>query len=108
MTTKAIRDILDERQRQVEVEGFDLAHDRTHQPGTLSEASMCYTEEAVFLQRNPSVHSPWPAPPVNWPWDFSGWKPVNARTSLVKAAALIIAEIERIDLEPIAELIFNY
>jgi len=36
-------------------------------------------------------------PPRGWPWAKSWWKPASLRRSLVKAAALLIAEIERID-----------
>lgn len=32
-----------------------------------------------------------------WPWDESWWKPTNRRRDLVKAGALILAEIERLD-----------
>lgn len=32
-----------------------------------------------------------------WPWDESWWKPTTPRRDLVKAAALILAEIERLD-----------
>jgi hypothetical protein len=32
-----------------------------------------------------------------WPWDLKWWKPTTPRRDLVKAAALIVAEIERLD-----------
>jgi len=32
-----------------------------------------------------------------WPWAEKWWKPKNERRDLVKAAALILAEIERLD-----------
>jgi hypothetical protein len=32
-----------------------------------------------------------------WPWDRAYWKPRGPRNNLVKAGALILAEIERID-----------
>ena len=35
--------------------------------------------------------------PATWPWDWKWWKPTNPRRDLVKAAALILAEIDRID-----------
>ncbi|MBQ1766120.1 MAG: hypothetical protein IIZ92_24935, partial [Aquincola sp.] len=37
------------------------------------------------------------APPADWPWGLKWWKPRGRRTNLVKAAALTIAEIERLD-----------
>jgi hypothetical protein len=40
----------------------------------------------------------WPQRGVNfWPWDASWWKPASNRRNLVKAGALILAEIERLD-----------
>jgi hypothetical protein len=35
--------------------------------------------------------------PDGWPWAPELWKPANARRDLVKAGALILAEIERLD-----------
>jgi hypothetical protein len=35
--------------------------------------------------------------PTDWPWPESWWKPTGDRRNLVKAGALILAEIERID-----------
>jgi hypothetical protein len=37
------------------------------------------------------------AAPAQWPRDDAYWQPSNPRRDLVKAAALILAEIERID-----------
>ena len=37
-----------------------------------------------------------PAPEV-FPWEDAWWKPTTPRRDLVKAAALILAEIERLD-----------
>jgi hypothetical protein len=38
-----------------------------------------------------------------WPWDRKWWKPTDRRRDLVKAAALILAEIERLDRATIKE-----
>ena len=35
--------------------------------------------------------------PYIWPWAKSWWKPRDARANYVRAAALLLAEIERID-----------
>ncbi|HCE5729600.1 hypothetical protein ACP0KH_06585 [Pseudomonas aeruginosa] len=35
--------------------------------------------------------------PFCWPWDKDWWKPTSARRDLVKACALALAEIERLD-----------
>ena len=38
-----------------------------------------------------------------WPWDRQWWKPKSRRRNLVRAAALLIAAIERIDREQARE-----
>lgn len=35
--------------------------------------------------------------PELWPWPSEWWKPTDVRRDLVKAGALILAEIERLD-----------
>jgi hypothetical protein len=35
--------------------------------------------------------------PLFWPWEASWFKPSTARRDLIKAGALILAEIERLD-----------
>lgn len=37
------------------------------------------------------------APLEPWPWEAQWWKCAHPRRTLVKAAALLIAEIERLD-----------
>lgn len=41
--------------------------------------------------------------PDFWPWGDCYWKPKSPRQDLVRAAALLIAEIERLDREVKAE-----
>jgi hypothetical protein len=91
----AINDVLVERIRQLAEEGFDAAHDDTHEHGELSAAATCYVMWAtndLALEETPLAN-----PPAWWPWDRSWWKPSEPRRNLVKAAALILAEIERLD-----------
>lgn len=80
--------ILAERRRQIEVEGFDSAHDAGH--GTaLAHAAMCYI--IASLPNNATVK------PILWPFDAEYWKPTpgDPIRMLVKAGALIAAEIDR-------------
>ncbi|OZI59905.1 hypothetical protein [Bordetella genomosp. 11] len=87
--TPAARDVLAERQRQISVEGWHAAEDDNHEDGQMAAAAACY---AMFTQAYP------PGDPVQyWPWDKSWWKPSTPRRNLVKAGALILAEIERLD-----------
>lgn len=94
--TAAARDVLAERTRQVEVEGFNSTHDAMNRPGTLAMASASYAVAASYASAG-LFPMPKGKPPTSWPWDATWWKPGDARRSLVKAGALILAEIERID-----------
>lgn len=89
--TQAAYDVLAERQRQVEAEGWSPEHDDEHEGGELAGAGACYAANAsgfVWI-------GGWPG--EVWPWAREWWKPSTPRRDLVKAAALILAEIERLD-----------
>lgn len=87
----AINDVIAERQRQVEAEGWTPEHDDTHARGEMAEAAGSYAIKAAYTLNGRSY---WPH---HWPWHMDWWKPKNPRRDLVRAAALIIAEIERLD-----------
>lgn len=84
--TAAARDVLGERQRQVEVEGWTPAHDDAYHENELPRAASAYTLGGQYI-----------APPASWPWTGAWWKPRDARSNYVRAGALLIAEIERLD-----------
>lgn len=95
-----IRDMTAERQRQVSVEGWTAEHDDNHIESQLAFAAACYALHAAF--GNPGREDDSDAPrraiiTSNWPWSWEWWKPSVARSDLVKAGALILAEIERLD-----------
>lgn len=83
--TDVLRDVIAERQRQISVKGWTPEHDDTYTCGELSGAAISYIEpmEAVFY---------WPAE-----WHDDSFKPSDERRNLVKATALLLAEIERLD-----------
>ncbi|GAB3467445.1 hypothetical protein [Azotobacter salinestris] len=91
--TAAARDVLAERRRQIEVEGFSLEHDSQYDLGEFPAAAACY---ALFAQRQ-VLGLRKCEPDHAWPWNLGCWKPGDARSALVKAAALLLAEIERMD-----------
>jgi hypothetical protein len=93
--TKAARDVLAERRRQIDVEGFDAAHDDVHVDGELAGAAAAYA--AYRSQVSPSIMMGDDIIRSLWPWAAEWWKPMDRRHDLVRAAALLIAEIERID-----------
>jgi hypothetical protein len=75
-----------ERQRQIDVEGWTPAHDAAHNAGDLARAAACYALPATWRSAN------------IWPWDLRWWKPSHEDRlrELVKAGALIAAEIDRL------------
>ncbi|EOC0047835.1 ead/Ea22-like family protein [Cronobacter sakazakii] len=98
--TAAARDVLAERQRQISAEGWTPQHDDEHDNNELAFAAACYAFHAAAaswdLEDTDVPYDSHPAP-KNWPWDTEWRKPKSARADLVRAAALIVAEIERID-----------
>jgi hypothetical protein len=93
----AARDVLAERRRQIEAEGWDFAHDDEHAGGDMAYASVAYTTHAAMnLSEMPNEDDPTGCP-TYWPWSLVWWKPSDPRRNLIKSAALILAEIERLD-----------
>lgn len=88
--TAAAADVLAERQRQVTTEGWAPAHDDEYEHGELADAAGCYALSSELFDCAGE-------PPRPWPWPDEWWKPTSRRRDLVKAGALILAEIERID-----------
>lgn len=85
----AATDVLAERHRQITSEGWTPEHDDEHVDGQIAEAAAAY----AYYAHDPSYD----IAPSMWPWVATAWKHTNPRRDLVKAGALIIAEIERID-----------
>ena len=89
--SSAAQDVLAERRRQVETEGWVPEHDDAHDAGELATAAACYAGNAGGY----AWQGGWPG--EVWPWSRDWWKPTTPRRDLVKAGALILAEIERLD-----------
>lgn len=95
-TPQAWLDVQAERLRQVEAEGWTPEHDDEHADGQMAQAAGCYALHAG------GIGTDWPDGRQNgsalfWPWDKDSWKPTTPRRDLVKACALALAEIERLD-----------
>jgi hypothetical protein len=100
VTTGGAELISQERQRQIEQEGRTTEHDKQYRAGDLARAAACYAMPAdkrawgygLVSKRERSIVEKW------WPWAITSWKPTpNDRIKeLVKAGALIAAEIDRI------------
>jgi hypothetical protein len=89
MRSKAVDDIIAERQRLDEV-GIP-PRDRRYRPSALPKAAAAYALAGV--QRY--AKEGWPE--LFWPWPKTRFRLGPPRDNLVRAAALILAEIERLD-----------
>lgn len=96
-------DVMGERVRQITVEGWTPEHDDYHYNGEMARAASCY---AWIAAQNNTVRMTFDAPLPTWPhnWASDWWKPTDRRRDLVKAGALILAEIERLDRTALAAM----
>ncbi len=87
--------IKDERLRQVREEGWTPKHDDSHDMGELLHAAQSYVMAADAQTHK--VALPICFIPKFWPWARKWWKPSPDQIrNLVKAGALIAAEIDRL------------
>lgn len=84
-----------ERQRQIKEEGWTSEHDANHINGEIAVAAACYALPENYRQ---AELLPFSKVPLTWPWDGQYWKPTpqDRIRELVKAGALIAAEIDRL------------
>ena len=80
--------IAHERQRHIDEEGYSAEHDSEYAHGELALAAACYALGDQTYNFS-----------VLWPWTDGDWKPEprNRIHELVKAGALIAAEIDRLE-----------
>ncbi len=97
LTSQARGDVLRERERQQDEEGFTEDHDDAHSRGEMAGAGCAYAMVAAAQAMTGSQDAIPADPPPFFMWDRAWWKPKDQRSNLVRAAALLIAEIERID-----------
>lgn len=82
-----------ERERQVTEEGWTTAHDDCHDMCQLADAALSY----LTYYTGPEA-----AAVSHWPWSLASYKPDDGESmeaacrNLVKAGALIAAEIDRL------------
>ncbi|HEY0548166.1 MAG TPA: hypothetical protein VGF13_01115 [Verrucomicrobiae bacterium] len=103
--------IAEERQRQQSVEGWGATHDDTHRGGEIAIAAACYAagEKHTHVGRMLNSargmedagysydYSEAKPDQITWPWNGDDYKPGHDRIrELVKAGALIAAEIDRL------------
>jgi len=94
--------ITEERERQISKEGWTPEHDANHVNGEIARAGAAYAYAAtlkppmresvtgIYSFRNNEIIR------GLWPWESQWWKPSDKMRDLVKAGALIAAEIDRL------------
>lgn len=125
--SRGATDVVAERLRQATKEGYDDAHDDEHIDRSLALAAVCWaTPVQLYVQggnaNGMTFYDPWPSTwshshdkryrigervenPGNYVADPSTYTDAERRDLLVKAGALIIAEIDRLDrAHPLARL----
>jgi len=98
MKKSGVELIAEERQRQIEFEGFTNEHDKQHVDDELAIAAACYAiPEKIRINELAKKSSIYSIPNL-FPWGKEWWKPSPDEriTELVKAGALIAADIDRI------------
>ncbi|KQP36670.1 hypothetical protein [Methylobacterium sp. Leaf100] len=100
--SRAAQDVAAERRRQIVEEGWTASHDDAHTDGALSQAAAAYAlvgslsdewRERLFPSSwGTVIWAMWPGT-----WSRQWFKPKDRRRDLVRACALLIAEIERVD-----------
>lgn len=108
--SQAVNDVLVERVRQLSEEGYDAVHDDEHTDGELAIAAACYAAPHRIYRKEDYAEGTHFVDP--WPWEWNSDKRPHEgntvrsngakgekyrRSLLIKAAALILAELERID-----------
>ena len=84
----AAQDILAERRRQIREEGWSADHDDTESRGELASAAATYALRSIGITSFDDE---------TWPWDREWLKSGPPRRMLIKAGALILADLERLD-----------
>lgn len=87
--SQAVFDVLAERARQIKEKGYSAESDDTYTTYELPRAAVCYAMNAAGIPRARVT--------LYWPFGPTTFKPDSPRRDLVRAAALLLAEIDRLD-----------
>jgi len=98
--------ITEERKRQIREKGYDDKHDDDHDTEQLIRAAQCYLNQVSIKSQVMNINDSYNNKlklyraverPKDWPpeWLPESWNPDSPIRDLVKAAALIAAEIDR-------------
>lgn len=100
-TESIISEIHRERERQYTHKWHSNEEDDKHTEGQLAKAASCYAAGETVYRIDFLCYgrdfNPKPSIKDLWPWAGCWWNPKTRRDDLIRAAALIVAEIERLD-----------
>lgn len=92
--------IAEERERQISQEGWTAEDDATYTEFQLGRAAESYLNATISPDEEGDENGK-PRPSFDWPWAMEWWKPSeDPIRNLVKAGALIAAEIDRLQRIP--------
>lgn len=86
MKTRAIDLVKEEREKQINKHGYTTMHDRQHHRKAVLYGALAYLNSVIY---SPAVGT------EDWPFEKESFKPEGDVKNLVKAAAMIIAEIDK-------------
>lgn len=100
--SEAALGVLAERARQKRMEGYDDIHDDEHTDFELSSAAAAFLLDAIDRAKGGDGYV---TPPAIWPWEAKDWRRKPIYRQLEVAAALIIADEERLGRNGLADII---
>ena len=86
MKTTAIDLVKKEREKQISKHGYTTVHDRQHSKKAVLYGALAYLNSVIYSS-NVGIE--------DWPFKEESFKPEGDIKNLVKAAAMIIAEIDK-------------
>ena len=86
MKTTAIELVKEEREKQIHKHGYTTARDRHHPNKAVLYGALAYLNSVIY---SPNIGI------EDWPFEEESFKPEGDIKNLVKAAAMIIAEIDK-------------
>lgn len=94
---EVLADVVAERARQIKVEGWTPEHDDLQTGFELARLAAAYAQEAGYNKKVRRDRARRGQTPLHTNIHNGWFKPTDRRRDLVKGAALILAEIERLD-----------
>ena len=86
MKTTAINLVKEEREKQINKHGYTVAYDRQHHDKAVLHGALAYLNSTIYSST---------VGIEDWPFEKESFKPEGDIKNLVKAAAMIIAEIDK-------------